>query len=217
MNAKYLLDAKQDIKNSLKADQLIIFFTRIIEDLQNNKQDFYGRIKELFLVLHPYEELTRSSVYEFVKTFNFNSEFGLEINKQEKEMLLRLCLGLQRDFTFRDSNTSKGIALNSLRILNQKYLPNSSEIIEPFILGKMISFFAGIENLYKKPASTIQLLGAEKALFQHKAMNKQPPKYGILYKSKIVQLEKNKGKAARQIANKLSIKLKMDYFQNFAR
>ncbi len=215
MNKQQIIQAKKDIQTALLKDQLIIFFTRIIEDIGNKRDDFYGRIKELFLVLDPYKNNTRNLLYEKSITNNFQSEFGLQINFEEKEMLSRLFKGLQRDFDFKDYNTTKGIAIKSLKTLNEKYLPNSSEVIEPFILGKLISFFGGINNLYKKPSSTIQLIGAEKALFRHKANLRDPPKYGLIYRSKYLN-GKNKGKLARQLANKLSIKLKVDYFQNFA-
>jgi nucleolar protein 56 len=57
-------------------------------------------------------------------------------------------------------------------------------LVEPFILGKLVSFFGGINNLYRKPAGTIQLIGAEKAFFRHKAISSYGPKYGFIFKSK---------------------------------
>jgi RNA processing factor Prp31 len=217
MEQDQITQAKLEIQKSLMKDQLIIFFTRIIEDMENKKEDFFGRIKDIFLVLDPYGISSPDAVYLKAKNNNFESEFGLQIDEQEKEMLKRLFIGLQEDFSFKDYNTTKGIAIKSLLNLNTKYLPNSSQIIEPFILGKLISFFGGINNLYRKPSSTIQLIGAEKALFRHKAIGSRPPKYGFIFKSKSIQTSKEKGKAARQLANKLSIKLKEDYFQKFAR
>ncbi len=212
-----IIQAKLEIQKSLMKDQLIIFFTRIIEDIENKKEDFFGRIKDIFLVLDPYGETTPRAIYIKSKQQNFVYEYGLQLEEDEKEMLKRTFIGLQEDFSFKDHNTTKGIAVKSLLNLNQKYLPNSSSIIEPFILGKLISFFGGINNLYRKPSSTIQLIGAEKALFRHKAIGNRPPKYGFIFKSRSVQISKEKGKAARQLANKLSIKLKQDYFQKFAR
>jgi len=68
------------------------------------------------------------------------------------------------------------------------------------------------------PSSTIQLIGAEKALFRHVARKEKCPKYGLLYYSKYVQGKKNKGKAARKLANKLAISIKVDYYTtNIAR
>jgi RNA processing factor Prp31 len=217
MEQELIIQAKKDIQKSLMKDQLIIFFTRIIEDVQNKKEDYFGRIKDLFLVLDPYSEDSKEIIFIKAKQSEFSSEYGLQIDDEEKEMLKKIFIGLQEDFSFKDYNTTKGVATKSLLNLNTKYLPNSSLIIEPFILGKLISFFGGIQNLYRKPSSTIQLIGAEKALFRHKAIMSRPPKYGFIFKSKSVQTSKEKGKSARKLANKLSIKLKEDYFQKFAR
>jgi nucleolar protein 56 len=217
MEQSQILQAKKDIQKSLMKDQLIIFFTRIIEDIENKKDDYFGRVKDLFLILDPYGESSKDATYLKAKNNTFESEFGLQIDEQEKEMLKKLFIGLQEDFSFKDYNTTKGVAVKSLLNLNQKYFPNTSQLIEPFILGKLVSFFGGINNLYRKPSSTIQLIGAEKSLFRHKAIGSRPPKYGFIFKSKTIQISKEKGKAARQLANKLSIKLKEDYFQNFAR
>ena len=65
------------------------------------------------------------------------------------------------------------------------------------------------------PASTIQLLGAEKALFRHIKTNAKSPKHGIIINHQFVQKaqRKNKGKAARILADKLSLCARLDYFK----
>ncbi len=68
------------------------------------------------------------------------------------------------------------------------------------------------------PASTIQLLGAEKALFKHIKFGSKPPKYGVLFKlPEITAANKwQKGRIARAYAAKLAIALRADYFsKNF--
>jgi RNA processing factor Prp31 len=217
MEQELIIQAKKDIQKSLMKDQLIIFFTRIIEDIENKKDEYSGRVKDLYLVLDPYGISSKDANYLKAKNSQFEFEYGLQLDYEEKEMLRRTFMGLQEDFSFKDYNTTKGVAVKSLLNLNQKYLPNSSMLIEPFILGKLVSFFGGINNLYRKPAGTIQLIGAEKAFFRHKAISSYGPKYGFIFKSKSIQASKEKGKAARQLANQLSQKIKIDYFQNFAR
>ena len=67
------------------------------------------------------------------------------------------------------------------------------------------------------PASTIQLLGAEKALFRHLKNKKKikSPKYGLIFNHQFISSQKksNRGKAARVLADKLSLALKVDYFK----
>ena len=101
---------------------------------------------------------------------------------------------------------------NILDALVGKYFPHSSKLIEDFILGKLVSSVGGIEKIYRLPASTIQLIGAERALFKHLSLGNDGPKYGLLYYSEKVE---HNGKLARKLACKLAISLKQDYFQKF--
>ena len=212
--------SKKDLKKAFLKDELIIFFTRVQEDLLENKKDSYGRLKELFSVLHPYDEITREFIFEKIENSDFESKDGLELDEEEKKMLRDFCKNINNNIKFKTLENVKFLAKKNLSELNKKYLPNASLYIEPFLLGKLISFFGGIENLYKRPASTIQLLGAEKAFFRFKereAKGGKPPKYGFIYSSGNVQKAKNKGKKARQLANKLSLAIKIDYFRKFCR
>jgi nucleolar protein 56 len=65
------------------------------------------------------------------------------------------------------------------------------------------------------PSSTIQVLGAEKALFRHLRTRSSPPKHGIIFNTTYVSSAqlKHRGKIARALASKLVICIKMDYFK----
>ena len=106
----------------------------------------------------------------------------------------------------------KGRLKGILTKLCEKHFPESCKIVEPVLFARLIGAARGIEKFSKMPASTIQLIGAEKPLFKHVALGRKCPKYGLLYNSKFVQNEENKGKAARQLACKLAISSKVDYF-----
>ena len=83
------------------------------------------------------------------------------------------------------------------------------------ILGARLLAEAGSKRkLAFAPASTIQVLGAEKALFNHLKRHTAPPKHGHIFNHPLIQkLPKNKrGRASRILAGKLSIAAKMDYF-----
>lgn len=64
------------------------------------------------------------------------------------------------------------------------------------------------------PSSTIQLIGAEKALFKFLHEGGKSPRFGLIYSHPFIQNspEKLKGKIARLLASKLSIAIKMDYY-----
>ncbi|MCP5810082.1 Nop domain-containing protein, partial [Klebsiella pneumoniae] len=69
-------------------------------------------------------------------------------------------------------------------------------------------------NLAKYPASTLQILGAEKALFRALKTRSNTPKYGLLYHSTFIGRAglKNKGRISRYLANKCSIASRIDCF-----
>lgn len=71
-----------------------------------------------------------------------------------------------------------------------------------------------LTNLAKSPASTIQILGAEKALFRALKTKGNTPKYGLIYHSTFIGRadSKNKGRISRYLANKCAIATRIDSF-----
>jgi nucleolar protein 56 len=93
-------------------------------------------------------------------------------------------------------------------------LENFSQIATPVLGARLLASAGSKKRLAFMPSSTMQLLGAEKALFNHLKKKADSPKHGHLFNHPLLQkLPKNKrGKAARIIAGKLSIAAKVDYF-----
>lgn len=77
--------------------------------------------------------------------------------------------------------------------------PNLTAIIGENVGAKLISHSGSLTNLAKYPASTIQILGAEKALFRALKTKSNTPKYGLLFHSSFVGRAKkeDKGKISR--------------------
>jgi nucleolar protein 56 len=73
-----------------------------------------------------------------------------------------------------------------------------------------------LTNLAKAPASTVQILGAEKALFRALKTKGNTPKYGLIYHSTFIGRadSKNKGRISRYLANKCSIATRIDSFSD---
>ena len=97
----------------------------------------------------------------------------------------------------------------------EKIAPNFSNVAGPIMAGRLMAAASGLKQLAMMPASTIQLLGAEKALFRHlKNKKSKGPKYGILYGHPLVKMVpgKHKGKVARSLAAKLVLAVRTDYF-----
>lgn len=83
------------------------------------------------------------------------------------------------------------------------------------IIGAQLLAVAGsLKHLAEIPSSTIQVLGAEKALFRHIKTGAKPPRFGVIFAHPSIAnaKESEKGKTARKLASKISIAVKMDYF-----
>ena len=92
--------------------------------------------------------------------------------------------------------------------------PNLSALIGEIVGARLISHSGSLVNLAKCPASTIQILGAEKALFRALKTRSNTPKYGIIFHSSFIGRAglKNKGRISRYLANKCSIASRLDSF-----
>ena len=103
------------------------------------------------------------------------------------------------------------------KLVNELY-PNLSHILPPKIVALLIEKAGGVEKLALMPSSTIQLLGAEKALFKHLKFGTKAPKHGFIFQHLFVSSKPKKlrGRAARILANKIAIAARADAFsKNF--
>jgi len=90
--------------------------------------------------------------------------------------------------------------------------PNLAIVATPMLGAQILAFAGSLRALARLPSSTIQLIGAEKALFRHMVTGSKCPKHGILIYHPLVQTATNKGKAASVIAGKIAIAARLDSF-----
>lgn len=94
--------------------------------------------------------------------------------------------------------------------------PNLSTLIGEVVGARLISHAGSLTNLSKQAASTVQILGAEKALFRALKTKGNTPKYGLIYHSSFIgkAASKNKGRISRYLANKCSIASRIDNYSD---
>ncbi|KAK6461265.1 nucleolar protein [Scheffersomyces coipomensis] len=94
--------------------------------------------------------------------------------------------------------------------------PNLSTLIGEVVGARLISHAGSLTNLSKQAASTVQILGAEKALFRALKTKGNTPKYGLIYHSSFIgkASAKNKGRISRYLANKCSIASRIDNYSD---
>ncbi|MCD6188689.1 MAG: C/D box methylation guide ribonucleoprotein complex aNOP56 subunit [Thermococcus sp.] len=92
--------------------------------------------------------------------------------------------------------------------------PNLKALVGAKLAARLISLAGGLKELAMMPASTIQVLGAEKALFRHLRSGAKPPKHGVIYQYPAINKSPwwQRGKIARALAGKLAIAARVDYF-----
>ncbi|XP_059617282.1 nucleolar protein 58 [Phlebotomus argentipes] len=92
--------------------------------------------------------------------------------------------------------------------------PNLTVLVGESVGARLISHAGSLVNLAKHPASTVQILGAEKALFRALKAKKDTPKYGLIYHAQLVgqASAKNKGKISRSLAAKAALATRVDAF-----
>lgn len=131
---------------------------------------------------------------------------GSEISDQDIDHIHHLC--------------DQVIAISEYRAQLSEYLrnrmnaiaPNLTALVGELVGARLISHAGSLTNLAKHPASTVQILGAEKALFRALKTKHDTPKYGLIYHASLVGQAppKLKGKMSRMLATKASLSVRVD-------
>jgi nucleolar protein 56 len=92
--------------------------------------------------------------------------------------------------------------------------PNLAAMAGPVLAARLIALAGGLESLAKKPSGTVQVLGAEDALFAHLRGHGSSPKHGVIYTHEYVHgtHPEDRGSAARALAGKLTLAARVDHY-----
>ncbi len=93
--------------------------------------------------------------------------------------------------------------------------PNVTKICGPTIGARLIAKAGGLEKLARAPSSTIQILGAEKAIFRAIRTGAKPPKHGVIFQHTLIHESPKwqRGRIARALASKIAIAARVDYYR----
>lgn len=136
------------------------------------------------------------------------SSMGASVAEEDLEKIREMCRNMLELYKIRDSletyidNTMKTVT------------PNIHSLVGASLGARLIALAGGLENLAKRPASTIQVLGAEKALFRALRTGAKPPKHGVIFQHQDIHSAERwqRGKIARALAGKLAIAARLDAF-----
>jgi len=215
---------KVDIKKAVNRDNFIIQANGAVDEIDKAVNILSERLREWYGLHFP--EMDRF-VDNHEKYAKLVEKFGSRANIVDSELDVIKEKSMGADLTEDDVNiiqnfASRIIELYRLREDLSKYIeknlkdvaPNFTEIATPMLAAKLIAKAGGLDKIARMASSTIQLIGAERALFRYLHGKGKSPKFGILFNHPLIQNtpERLKGKVARLLASKLSIAAKMDYY-----
>jgi len=230
--------AKLRVKGAVeKRDLIIAQAIQTLDDLDRTINLFMGRVREWYGIHFP--ELDR--LLEKHETYarlvlELGSRDGFTTEKLEKEdipkskaeqivKVAETSMGAdlaETDLTQIQALCKNVTGLYQLRQTLESYLdkameevaPNTKAIVGSLLGARLIALAGGLTNLARMPASTIQVLGAEKALFRSLKTGTRPPKHGIIFQHTYLHEAKkwHRGKIARALAGKLAIAIRADAF-----
>jgi len=224
MNQFYIQNielSKKLIRLSVSQDNFIIHAISNMTELDKTINMFTKRLREWHSLSIPEAAHTITDHQAFVSAI---------IDKSQKEILkdLKLEETMGADLQKKDLNEINSLAVEidhlfQLRAKHLQYIentmkpycPNLLELCGTTIAAKLIELAGSLKRLALLPSSTVQLLGAEKALFRHLVKRSKPPKHGIIHEHPLIQRVKksDKGKASRSLADKISHSARLDYFK----
>lgn len=238
MQALSMEMAKLKVKGAAeKRDLLIAQAIQTLDDLDKSINLFMARAREWYGIHFPeldrlidkHETYARLILELGIKeNFTTKALIEREIPIAKAEQITRIAkASMGADLTEPDLTQIKNLCRNitslyELRGTLEKYLDETMEEVAPNVkaltgslLGaRLIALAGGLTNLAKRPASTIQVLGAEKALFRSLKTGTRPPKHGIIFQHAYLHEAKrwHRGKIARAFAGKLAIAARIDAF-----
>ncbi len=207
LREKNLELTKQSLKDSFTRDILVIQTIHSVDELSSIINKLVANMRERYGYFAP--SLSREEdVQKFIESIfkEKQDDLGVVFRKEDLESIQELAH-----------------ELNNVRALQKKqeiYLENLMKELCPKLLetagthigARLIDLAGSLKHLAEIPSSTIQVLGAERALFRHLKTGAKAPKFGVIFAHSSISGAEEKGKAARRIAGKISIAVKQDYF-----
>jgi nucleolar protein 56 len=214
LREKMLASAREGIKEAYSGEEYALI-QAINAQLETSKSYnlAYERLTEWAGIYAPDKRFNNpKSLAEYALSVAQGAESGSAMGRKMNEDESKAVA----EFAEMSKNMDK--ALTSLdgyiKAASNRLLPNTTYLTDEHIAAELLSRAGSMERLATMPASTVQLLGAEKSLFKHLKFGSKPPKYGVLFKLPIVNTANRdqRGRIARAYATKICIALKADHY-----
>ncbi len=209
---------KMQLRRAVQPADHIIQAVRSLDDLNQSANLVMERLRDWYALHFP--ELARmvnpERYLELIADHGRRDEMPLEVVESVGAELGGEDLEIVQDLArlTRSLNRRRSSLSEYLETKMTELAPNVTHLAGPVLGARLISLAGGLEELAKLPASTIQLLGAEKALFRHLRKGTKPPKHGVLLQHPWVHQAPywQRGAIARGLASKLAIAARADAY-----
>ena len=231
---KFLEKAKKQTQEALsQKDALIIQAVRSLDDLDEVKSLLQQRLNEWFKVNFPdlrvNDDVLAKIAAEFGSKEHFQEKGIAEIASESKANAIMVAAEASYGAKF-DKEDSKAVqtfakqiaGLMEARKETEEYVKNMVEkemknlayMVDPLLAARLLALAGSLKNLAEMPASTIQVIGAERSLFKHLRQHTRPPKHGIIFQHPAINSAPlhQRGRIARALAAKLAIAAKADFY-----
>eukprot|EP00040_Diaphanoeca_grandis_P001971 m.20209 g.20209 ORF g.20209 m.20209 type:complete len:492 (+) comp12806_c0_seq1:271-1746(+) len=228
--------------NVHRSDNMIIQAICLLDQLDKDVNTFSMRIKEWYSYHFPELMKIVTDNYEYARVAQYIKRRSSLTEKSLEDIEAIVMDSAKAQRVIDSAKQSMGMEVSDIDLLNidafstrvvslaeyrkslHEYLvskmntvaPNLAALIGEQVGARLISHAGSLTNLAKYPASTVQILGAEKALFRALKTKSNTPKYGLIFHSTFIGRAgaKNKGRISRYLANKASIASRIDCFSD---
>ena len=202
--------SKIQIKKFIGKDYLILQSVGGLDDLNKSINIVVNRIREWFGMHFP--ELRIEDHEKFLKKIISGVDrvesMGIDLSKDDLRAILKLA-----EMILEMYKTKTGIEAYIDKLMGE-VSPNVKNLAGANLGARLIEKAGSLRSLAILPASTIQVLGAEKALFKHLQKGTPSPKHGVIFQHPVVNRAPStkRGKLARTLATKIALGAKADFF-----
>ena len=206
-------------------DKHLIQAINSIDEIDESISKLIERIREWYALYFPEMDLIKNNE-TYIKLI-YENKTKEEIVNAKSDAFPEDMLDIEDDINPNDldimNNYAKSIyelqktrknIIDYIDVKMESIAPNLRLLVGSSLGAKLISHAGGLKRLASYPSSTVQIMGAEKALFRHLKSGDRPPKYGLIYQHPQVRGAKwwNRGKIARLLAGRISLAARKDVF-----
>ncbi len=214
--------SKKAVASSVTDDNLIVQTSSSISELEKAMSLIVKRLREWYELYCPeasklvpeheefIAEILSSTKADLIKKLKVKNTMGAELEKKDVDSILSFAATVKGLYDKRKELSAY------LEILMRKHCPNLAALAGASTGAELLVHAGSLQRLAMLPSSTIQLLGAEQALFKHlKDKKERPPKFGVIHGNPLVSAapRNRQGRVAKLLADKISIAVRVDFFK----